>query len=1039
MFEILQHISENFCYYTSMGRFLMIFVWFSLVSFFWSTDLEKQLRTLHQSAESAFKKEDYATAKNHFAELIEKIGVHSSQKYSVDWPTYIDIILRYAEACEKTGTPEAGEKALSSLLAKQPPRELIPQIRSMLARLHSTLHSPATAYLEMRALLFSYPKDYWRKEEISFFHVLEYTLNSQYDEKISLAKRYLVTGYYNEAIALYDEILLAIEAGYYPKALAENSLIEKKIRYRLAECHYYQANYEQSLALCYSNSSVEDRIDREMLYLSALCYREKKEYQMSLALLERYVNEGRQEDLDHYDHALFEMGHFYYKAANLEKARAYFEALQKFEGKPRAVSALYLARMYIQAQEPERVGPLLTPIHHNLSNLMLLESYYLQAEAAFALSQWAKARDLFDRSLSNMGSVAIGQSKEFSDLPKLNSSGCMGISAQNCEWSERALFQLGWCYIRLGEVEKMPALFSAAEEIFTRLLKTKEKDSATFALGRLNLLRYTHFNDEEAHERVETLLSSYDTLEAYLIRSEAAEGYEMKESLLREATHERFRNLAAYTDAWYERGVNYFQEGLKKPEQGGRYFELAASAFAKSFHALDPKMRAKAAHILKFEAKAEGYRHADTSSLALLEQLLTQFEESVEEREETLYLRGLIASRVPHLFAVAEESLLAVAHGKGRYREEALYVLGTLYFAHAFYERAMEVFTLLAAGFPDSSFASEAWFWAAESAEKGGKTEHATALWINVYERYPESARAPEAYFRRYPYNAYLSGENRALGHLRLFPHNFPNSPLLVAVHYLIGINDRSKQSFEEAIKSFRLCLQEDKIPDSSSVYFRYQAYLKLAELYLDNDLDMALHLLHSLVEDFSEDNHPLTSLLMQEQPYPSLFEEGEYLLVQAYLKKGKPMRAQEYLAKMLKHYEEAGINKGYILSLVWKEQGKLAHECNDYQTALHCFEIAHELGEGYLNDEEKLVLFLHESYAYRGRREYDCAMRLLSKIINADVASPLRLKAMFHRAELYELQGRPELAIRQLEAMTKKGGDWAYLAQEKLREEYGL
>lgn len=996
-----------------MNRFLLILVWFSFSSFFWSTDLEKQLRTLHQSAEAAFKKEDYAAAKNHFMELVEKIGVHSSQKYSVDWPTYIDIVLRYAESCEKTGAPEVGEKAVASLLAQLPPQEQIPRIRIMQARLYSTLYSPAKSYLEMRSLVSTYPKDHWRKEEISFFHALEFTLNSQYDEKISLAKRYLVTGYYSEAIALYEEILQAIEEGYYPKAAIENSLIEKKIRYRLAECHYCQANYEQSLALCYSSSSVEDRIDREMLYLSALCYREKKEYQNGLALLERYTNLGEREDLDHYDHALFEMGHFYYNVGNREKARIYFEALQKFDGKPKTVASLYLAKMYLQEDEPERVGPLLASItkNQNISDLLLFESYYLQGEAAYALSQWSKARDLFDRSLT----------------------------AQNCEWRDRALFQLGWCYIRLGEAQRMPALFSKAEEIFNHLLKSNEKTSAIFALARLNLLRYIHFQDQEAHQRVESLLSSYDTLEAYLIRSASAESFEIKERLLREATHERFRSLPIYTDAWYERGVNYFQEGLKNPERGGRFFELAAKAFAQSFHALDSKMSVKAARILKFEAKAQGYCHADTYSLALLEQLLTQFEESVEEREETLYLRGLIASRLSNHFVIAEESLLAVAHGKGRYKEEALYVLGTLYYAHAFYERAMESFTLLAAGFPDSSFASEAWFWAAEAAEQGGKGELATALRINVYERYPESTRAPEAYFRRYPYNAYLSGESRALSHLRLFSHNFPNSPLRVAVHYLIGINDHTTEAFEAAIKSFPLCLQEGKSPDSSSVYFRYQAYLKLSELYLDRDVEMSLHLLHSLVDDFSDNNHPLTSLLKQEQPYPPLFEEGEYLLVQAYLKKGKRMRAQEYLARMLKHYEAAGISKGYYLSLVWKEQGKLAHECKDYETALNCFEIAHELGEGYLNEEEKLGLLLHESYAHRGRREYDYAMRLLSKIINADVASPLRLKAMFHRAEIYELQGRPELAIRQLEAMTKKGGDWAYLAQEKLREEYGL
>src|SRR5690606_26581982 len=104
------------------------------------------------------------------------------------------------------------------------------------------------------------------------------------------------------------------EAGHYPKAVSGNALIEKKIRYRLAESYYSQANYEQTLALCYNEKIVEDRVDREMVYLSALCYREKKEYEKALDCFRNYANLGKREDLDHYDHALFEIGYFYYQA-----------------------------------------------------------------------------------------------------------------------------------------------------------------------------------------------------------------------------------------------------------------------------------------------------------------------------------------------------------------------------------------------------------------------------------------------------------------------------------------------------------------------------------------------------------------------------------------------------------------------------------------------------------------------------------------------------------------------------------------------------
>ena len=48
------------------------------------------------------------------------------------------------------------------------------------------------------------------------------------------------------------------------------------------------------------------------------------------------------------------------------------------------------------------------------------------------------------------------------------------------------------------------------------------------------------------------------------------------------------------------------------------------------------------------------------------------------------------------------------------------------------------------------------------------------------------------------------------------------------------------------------------------------------------------------------------------------------------------------------------------------------------------------------------------------------------------------RIKAMYLRAETYELQNRPELALKQLESTARKGGEWAQKAQKKLEENYG-
>ena len=68
----------------------------------------------------------------------------------------------------------------------------------------------------------------------------------------------------------------------------------------------------------------------------------------------------------------------------------------------------------------------------------------------------------------------------------------------------------------------------------------------------------------------------------------------------------------------------------------------------------------------------------------------------------------------------------------------------------------------------------------------------------------------------------------------------------------------------------------------------------------------------------------------------------------------------------------------------------------------------------------------------------YDDAIMVLSKVVNDDAVSSLRLKAMYLRAETYEQQGRAELARKQLESMVKKGGPWAEQAKIKLEKDYG-
>ncbi len=110
-----------------------------------------------------------------------------------------------------------------------------------------------------------------------------------------------------------------------------------------------------------------------------------------------------------------------------------------------------------------------------------------------------------------------------------------------------------------------------------------------------------------------------------------------------------------------------------------------------------------------------------------------------------------------------------------------------------------------------------------------------------------------------------------------------------------------------------------------------------------------------------------------------------------------------------------------------------------DYVLALDYLKKADESAKGrILNTDQRLSLWIQKSECYRQLRDYDQAMRLLSQVVNEDAVSGLRVKAMLLRAEIYALQGRHELARKQLEATSSKGGEWGKTAKKILVEDYG-
>lgn len=415
----------------------------------------------------------------------------------------------------------------------------------------------------------------------------------------------------------------------------------------------------------------------------------------------------------------------------------------------------------------------------------------------------------------------------------------------------------------------------------------------------------------------------------------------------------------------------------------------------------------------------------------------------------------------------------AQSEPSGIWKERCLRVSGLISLQLEDWEAADQVFSRLLNEYPDSSFRGEFWFWRAYGADHQQNDNLKKECLLHAYTDDPQSPYAPNAYFQFYSYRDYMQGQKRAIKHLQAMPLLFPSHPLLITAHYLIGLHHKKdllseggqvlrRRDWTAAIEAFHLAestfdalLKKNIIPSADLSYYlqvrcrsqleRGEANFAIAkgstggkkQIYLEYAEGVFKELIHHFNDPHSSAGEKLVHPL---SPYPKIWAEAELKIAQVFKEKKCLDEAETVLNDSLKHYHDAQITKAYGLMSVWYEKGKLAQMKKESEEALQCFinaeKATHEHTE--LSPSEKLDLWIQQSICYQELNQLDNAMLLLSKVINDDVISPLRIKAMFLRAEIYELQGRPELAVKQLEAAARKGGEWAQKSQEKLEKVYG-
>lgn len=814
------------------------------------------------------------------------------------------------------------------------------------------------------------------------------------------------------AEALFKEELYSDALTIYQNALVkmEEEDLHEFLMIRIAECLVALEEYEQVLSHLKAPLSKQNSA---RCHLLAVAHRHLQHYQQALDLCNIQL----------------EMGLNYFYLNQFSQANQILEAIPSTAHlNTYLIAQIYLTRIALlnkkeaQAQSHVNTLQLFTPPHHPL----LLEIAYLQGAIYALLDQDQQAIDSFEQA-----------------LPLKN--------PQHCPWYADTLNQIGRCCLKLAHQVHLqnndPSyLFSKAQDALNKSMALTSDETPYLALAEVYIAKARYLQDPEAYQAAQQLLATLPPSlsenghqQALLLRAAAASTYQERESLYHDLiAHQELPSMT--TQSWYLRGINHFEEGCKLQDH---HLEQACYCFEQAAYAFDQAANFIEQNAQQLSGESEAFYYV-----------------------ASLIVRPLIDNKwtVPaHMEAILRTGVKKVKQSS--WRAPITITLSLLLIQKKQWEEAEQLLTQLTQTTAQSPFASEAYFWKATCAEARQDWPHRQEDLQSIFHLDPKSPFAAPAYFIYYSYRDYVSGQRKALKHLQAMPSLFPKHPLTLVAYYLIGLNYKKDHIAEDgkiqqhknltaAIEAFHQAelhfdsLQKDHlIPSSELNYFiqaRYRSTLEraLANLAIAEEsvsakkqiyLNYAADVCEQMKEIFHSPNSLANQILCQ-NTYPLLLEENEFWLARMYIEQGRFNEANQLFDHMLEHYKQIGQTKGYFLSHVWYEKGKLS--C-DPATALKCFIHAEQMAQG-LNPSQKLEIWIQQSLCYKDLHQLNEALRVLSTVINEEMISGLRLKAMFLRAEIYELQGKPELAIKQLEATTKRGGEWGKRAKEKLEQYYG-
>lgn len=852
---------------------------------------------------------------------------------------------------------------------------------------------------------------------------------------------------YGDALPLYSSLI----------SQASSQELKEQWTLRIARCEIEEGELHKALALLSTLDCPSLHID--IAFLKSTAYGRMNQHAQALSLLEQIPlpkTKKPENVVLHQGYHLIEMGEF-------DRAQKVLKSIQQLPDRPLPyeLAQVLLAKIALATKRyEEALQPLAAATHPSLYPM----ATYLKGWALVGLQRSSEAVKSFEQLHRNGTSPSS----------PWGAAVLKGLITSSLSHA-----------LKCNSFDELTELFSKMTPILNELSSSLPKDSSYLLQIDFHLIKAKTLSDLTSYTKameliaqIQPLISEKKFKEILIKQAAAAPSYEERKRLFSELSM-HFSSPSFSAEGWFLTGLNYFEEGVLQDNKSlipsTSRFEEAANAFIHSINS-NPSPEQLA---LSQKYLAIASLHIPSKSKALLAwETLEQLSQNAsslsdpQKKKEALVLMGWAALRLntPEAAKKTQSKLdLACLEDK-----EIKKLSGLLSVQLKEWEKADFLFSTLLSEASSPSSCGEIWFWRGLCAGLQQKEELQKEYFQQAYATDPQSPYAPIAYFHSYSYRDYMLGKRKAIKHLRTMAQLFPRHPLLINAYYLMGLYHKKDLLSEEgtvlrykdwtsAIDAFQLAettfdslLKSGSIPSSDRYYYltlRYQAQLERAKANFSVGLqttggkraiylEYAEEVFKKLIKDFQDPNALAWQGLADTQgaSYHKIWSDAELHLARLYEEKEEWEKAEETLAYSLSSYDRASISDGYGLMRTHALMGKLMKRKGDPLTALAHFQKAEQSAKEHLlaSPREKLDLWIQQSMCYKDLNELDQSMRLLSRAINDDVISPLRIKAMLLRAEIYELQGRPELALKQLEAAACKGGEWAQQAKEKMEKTYG-